>query len=177
MATSKSWQLFVHDGRHNHAIGAYHHGHVQYFRKSHMPPHNMLPFFREQNMDCAVRYIALHLLEIIQRPCQDEEEKDAWVQHGRRSSLFKCSMGLYIIYGLCFKFKFMMYSLYNMSLLEAIGMTQTSKNFTRRRSPSWYMRWLGKRPRCTRVIIYPRSKWDRSTRDVIGTMTTPNIMG
>ncbi|KAI5682871.1 hypothetical protein M9H77_04099 [Catharanthus roseus] len=67
MAMCENWQLFVHDGRHNHAIGVYSHGHAQVaklteeqliqieqFRKSHVPSHNILRFFREQNMGCAV---------------------------------------------------------------------------------------------------------------------------
>ncbi|KAI5648969.1 hypothetical protein M9H77_34974 [Catharanthus roseus] len=29
MATSENWPLFVHDERHNHAIGVYNHGHAQ----------------------------------------------------------------------------------------------------------------------------------------------------
>ncbi|KAI5657046.1 hypothetical protein M9H77_25839 [Catharanthus roseus] len=29
MATSENWQLFVHDGRHNHKISVYNHGHAQ----------------------------------------------------------------------------------------------------------------------------------------------------
>ncbi|KAI5666575.1 hypothetical protein M9H77_16428 [Catharanthus roseus] len=29
MATSEKWQLFVHDGRHNHKIVVYNHGHAQ----------------------------------------------------------------------------------------------------------------------------------------------------
>ncbi|KAI5649983.1 hypothetical protein M9H77_35988 [Catharanthus roseus] len=67
MATCENWQLFVHDGRHNHAIGVYNHSHAQatklteeqltqieQFRKSHVPPRNILQFFREKNVDCAV---------------------------------------------------------------------------------------------------------------------------
>ncbi|KAI5654163.1 hypothetical protein M9H77_31350 [Catharanthus roseus] len=67
MATSDNWKFFVHDGRHNHKIGVYNHGHAQaarlteeqlkqteQFRKSHVPPHNILQFFREQNVGCAV---------------------------------------------------------------------------------------------------------------------------
>ncbi|KAI5683227.1 hypothetical protein M9H77_04455 [Catharanthus roseus] len=50
---------------------------IEKFGKSHMTARNMLRFFREQNLDCTVRYVALHLLEIIQHPCQDEEENDA----------------------------------------------------------------------------------------------------
>ncbi|KAI5656536.1 hypothetical protein M9H77_25329 [Catharanthus roseus] len=77
MATSKNWQLFIHDGRHNHAIGVYHHDHAQAaqlteeqliqtkeFRKSHMPLRNMLQFFQELNVDYAVRY-NMPLLEAV----------------------------------------------------------------------------------------------------------------
>ncbi|KAI5678356.1 hypothetical protein M9H77_09306 [Catharanthus roseus] len=55
MATSENWQLFVHNGRHNHKIAIYHHGYDQaarptdeqlqqteQFRKSHVPPCNIL---------------------------------------------------------------------------------------------------------------------------------------
>ncbi|KAI5649431.1 hypothetical protein M9H77_35436 [Catharanthus roseus] len=58
MVMSENWQLFVHDERHNHKIGVYSHGHAQAarlteehlkqtekFRKSHVPPRNMLRFF------------------------------------------------------------------------------------------------------------------------------------
>ncbi|KAI5667800.1 hypothetical protein M9H77_17653 [Catharanthus roseus] len=67
MAMCENWQLFVHDGRHNHAIGLYDHGHAQaaklmeeqliqteQFKKSHVPPRNILRFFRERNVGCAV---------------------------------------------------------------------------------------------------------------------------
>ncbi|KAI5656401.1 hypothetical protein M9H77_25194 [Catharanthus roseus] len=62
MATSENWQLFVHNGRHNHKIAVYSHGHAQsarfmeeqlqqteQFRKSHVLPRNILRFFREQD--------------------------------------------------------------------------------------------------------------------------------
>ncbi|KAI5677610.1 hypothetical protein M9H77_08560 [Catharanthus roseus] len=68
MATSENWQLFVHTERHNHKIAVYSHGHAQaarlteeqlqqteQFRKSHVPPRNILRFFREQDVGCAVR--------------------------------------------------------------------------------------------------------------------------
>ncbi|KAI5676048.1 hypothetical protein M9H77_06998 [Catharanthus roseus] len=58
MAMCENWHLFVHEGRHNHAIGVYNHGHAQaaklteeqliqieQFRKSHVPP-------RSNNMIC-----------------------------------------------------------------------------------------------------------------------------
>ncbi|KAI5658964.1 hypothetical protein M9H77_27757 [Catharanthus roseus] len=75
MAMCENWQVFVHDGRHNHAIGVYTHGHAQaaklmeeqliktkQFKKSHVPPHNILQFFQEQNVGCAVKYVALTLM-------------------------------------------------------------------------------------------------------------------
>ncbi|KAI5666805.1 hypothetical protein M9H77_16658 [Catharanthus roseus] len=70
LVTSEKWQLFVHDGRHNHKIVVYNHGHAQaarlteeklkqteQFRKSHVSPRNILQFFREQSDGCAVRYV------------------------------------------------------------------------------------------------------------------------
>ncbi|KAI5678164.1 hypothetical protein M9H77_09114 [Catharanthus roseus] len=67
MATSENWQLFIHNGRHNHRIAVYSHGHAQsarlteeqlqqteQYRKSHVSPRNILRFFREQDIGCAV---------------------------------------------------------------------------------------------------------------------------
>ncbi|KAI5663522.1 hypothetical protein M9H77_22845 [Catharanthus roseus] len=67
METSENWQLFVHNGRHKHKIDVYSYGHAQsarlteeqlqqteQFRKSHVPPCNILRFFREQDVGCAV---------------------------------------------------------------------------------------------------------------------------
>lgn len=61
MATSEKWKLFVKDGRHNHEICIYYHGHVQttrlteeqlklneQFRKCHMIPCNILGYFQEK---------------------------------------------------------------------------------------------------------------------------------
>ncbi|KAI5678553.1 hypothetical protein M9H77_09503 [Catharanthus roseus] len=57
MAMCENWQLFVHDRRHNHAIGVYSHGHahaaklteeqliqIEQFRKSHVLPRNIYDF-------------------------------------------------------------------------------------------------------------------------------------
>ncbi|KAI5672640.1 hypothetical protein M9H77_13004 [Catharanthus roseus] len=67
MAINENWQLFVPNGRHNHKIAIYNHSHAQaarlteeqlqqtgQIRKSHVPPHNILRFFREQDVGCAV---------------------------------------------------------------------------------------------------------------------------
>ncbi|KAI5649548.1 hypothetical protein M9H77_35553 [Catharanthus roseus] len=58
MATSENWELFVQNGRHNHKIAVYSHGHAQsarlteeqlqqteQFMKSHVPPRNIVRFF------------------------------------------------------------------------------------------------------------------------------------
>ncbi|KAI5659761.1 hypothetical protein M9H77_28554 [Catharanthus roseus] len=75
MTTCENWQLFVHDRRHNYAIGVYTHGQAQatkltdeqliqteQFRKSHVLTHNVLRFFREQNVGCAVWHIDQNVL-------------------------------------------------------------------------------------------------------------------
>ncbi|KAI5652756.1 hypothetical protein M9H77_29943 [Catharanthus roseus] len=67
MVMCENWQVFLHDERHNYAIGVYTHGHAQaakltkeqliqieQFRKSYVPSRNILRFFREQNVGCAV---------------------------------------------------------------------------------------------------------------------------
>ncbi|KAI5681603.1 hypothetical protein M9H77_02831 [Catharanthus roseus] len=61
MATCENWELFVHDRRHNHAIGVYTYGHAQtakltdeqliqteQFRKSHVPPVISYDFFENK---------------------------------------------------------------------------------------------------------------------------------
>ncbi|KAI5682914.1 hypothetical protein M9H77_04142 [Catharanthus roseus] len=67
ITTCENWQLFIHDGRHNHAIGVYNHSHAQatkpteeqliqtkQFRKGYVRPHNILRFFRKQYVGCAM---------------------------------------------------------------------------------------------------------------------------
>ncbi|KAI5649708.1 hypothetical protein M9H77_35713 [Catharanthus roseus] len=57
MAMCENWQVFVHDGRHNHAIGVYTHGHAQTAKMTeeyHAPPRNILRFFQEQNVGCVL---------------------------------------------------------------------------------------------------------------------------
>ncbi|KAI5662141.1 hypothetical protein M9H77_21464 [Catharanthus roseus] len=50
MVTCENWQLFVHNGRHNHAIGVYNHGHAQATKLT----EEQLIHTKEQNVDCAV---------------------------------------------------------------------------------------------------------------------------
>ncbi|KAI5654462.1 hypothetical protein M9H77_31649 [Catharanthus roseus] len=105
MAMCENWQVFVHDGRHNHAIGVYTHSHAQaaklteeqliqieQFMKSRVPSRNLLRFFWEQNVSCVV-----------------SAQK---------------------IYNVVAKIKKNRMQGYNMPLLEVVGMTPTGKNFT-----------------------------------------------
>ncbi|KAI5675552.1 hypothetical protein M9H77_06502 [Catharanthus roseus] len=85
MTMCENWQVFVHDGKHNHAIGVYTHGHTQAaklmeeqltqterYRKSHVRPRNILQLFREQNVGCAV---SMPLLEVIRMaPTENQED-------------------------------------------------------------------------------------------------------
>ncbi|KAI5663229.1 hypothetical protein M9H77_22552 [Catharanthus roseus] len=83
IATSENWQLFVHDGRHNHEIAVYNHGHVQaarlteeqlkqteHLRKSHVPPRNILRFLRELNVGCAFRKYTMFLPRLRRTGCR-----------------------------------------------------------------------------------------------------------
>ncbi|KAI5659859.1 hypothetical protein M9H77_28652 [Catharanthus roseus] len=73
----ENWQVFVHDGRHNHAIDVYTHGHAQeaklteeqliqieQLKKSHVPPVIFYDFFGNKMWVCAVRYNR-PLLEVV----------------------------------------------------------------------------------------------------------------
>ncbi|KAI5678828.1 hypothetical protein M9H77_09778 [Catharanthus roseus] len=100
MATSKNWQLFVHNGRHNHKIVVYSHGHAQatrlteeqlqqteQLRKSHVPPRNILRISREQDIGCAVKKFTMLLPNLRGTGCREK--------YGRGSSSLKCGKGLH----------------------------------------------------------------------------------
>ncbi|KAI5652404.1 hypothetical protein M9H77_29591 [Catharanthus roseus] len=52
MATSENWQLFMHNGRHNHKIAIYHHGHAQAVRLTEEQLQQTEQF--RKNVGCAV---------------------------------------------------------------------------------------------------------------------------
>ncbi|KAI5667132.1 hypothetical protein M9H77_16985 [Catharanthus roseus] len=92
MAMCENWQVFVHDGRHNHAISVYTHGHAQaaklteeqliqieQFKKSHVPPRNILRFFREQNVGCAVS--AQKIYDVVAKIKKNRMQGRNTVQH------------------------------------------------------------------------------------------------
>ncbi|KAI5669153.1 hypothetical protein M9H77_19006 [Catharanthus roseus] len=159
MATSDSWQLFVHDGRHNHKIGVYHHGHAQaarlteeqlkqteQFRKSHVPPHNILQFFnnktlvkiysvvakikknRMQGRNTVEEVLCLSAkwgYMVFYRNC-DESNVLSNIVIAHPTSIAMIRTWPYVlIMHTTYKM-----NKYNMPLLEAVGMTPTGKNFT-----------------------------------------------
>ncbi|KAI5677565.1 hypothetical protein M9H77_08515 [Catharanthus roseus] len=76
------------------------------FRKSHVPPRNILRFFREQNGSCAVS--AQKIYNVVAKIKKD-------VMHGRNTSKEVLCLSA---------------QRYNMPLLEVVGMTPIGKNFT-----------------------------------------------
>ncbi|KAI5668655.1 hypothetical protein M9H77_18508 [Catharanthus roseus] len=120
MATSENWQLFVHNGRYNHKITVYSHGHAQsarlieeqlqqtkQFRKSHVSPRNILRFFREQDK----------IYNVVAKIKRNRKQGRNTVEEVLRLS---AERGYTVFYR----------NGYNMPLLECVGMTLTEKNFT-----------------------------------------------
>ncbi|KAI5680370.1 hypothetical protein M9H77_01597 [Catharanthus roseus] len=165
MATNKSWQLFIHNGRHNHKVVVYNHSHAQaarpteeqlhqteQFRNSHVPPHNILQFLREQDVGCAVSAQKIYnvVAKIKRNRTQGRNtveevlclsaEKGYTVFHRKReesnvlsdiivahpTSIAMIRTWPYIlITDITYKT-----NKYSMPLLEVVGMTPTGKNFT-----------------------------------------------
>ncbi|KAI5681502.1 hypothetical protein M9H77_02730 [Catharanthus roseus] len=165
MATSENWQLFVHNGRHNHKIVVYSHYHAQsarlteeqfqqaeQFTKSHVPPCNILQFFREQDVGCAVssqkiynavakikrnRMQGRNTVEEVLRLnakrgytvfCRNDEDSnvlsDIVVAHPTSIAMIR-TWPYVLIIDTTYKT-----NKYNVPLLECVGMTPTGKNFT-----------------------------------------------
>ncbi|KAI5674330.1 hypothetical protein M9H77_14694 [Catharanthus roseus] len=164
MAISENWQLFVHNGRHNHKIVVYHHDHAQatrltkeqlqqteQFRKSHVPPRNILQFFREQGVGCAVSAQKIYNIvakikknrmqgrntveEVLCLSAQKgytvfyrkREESNVFsdivVTHPTSIAMIR-TWPYVLIMDITYKT-----NKYNMPLLDAVGMTPTGKNF------------------------------------------------
>ncbi|KAI5678169.1 hypothetical protein M9H77_09119 [Catharanthus roseus] len=73
--TKNNWQLFVHNGRHNHKIVVYNYSHAQAARlmeEYHVRHRNILRFFREQNVGCAIRKYTMLLRRLRRTGCKDE---------------------------------------------------------------------------------------------------------
>ncbi|KAI5673424.1 hypothetical protein M9H77_13788 [Catharanthus roseus] len=164
MAMCENWQLFVHDGRHNHAIDLYSHGHAQaaklteeqliqteQFRKSHVPPRNILRFFREPNLGCAISVQKIYNIvakikknrmqgrntveevlclsaqqghTVFYRNCDDSNVLTNIVVAHPRSIQMMRTWPYVLIMDTIYKT-----NKYYMQLLEVVGMIPTSKNF------------------------------------------------
>ncbi|KAI5680598.1 hypothetical protein M9H77_01825 [Catharanthus roseus] len=160
MVTNESWQLFVQNGRHNHKVAVYNHGHAQaarlseeqlhqteQFRKSHVPPRNILRFFREQDVGCAVSTHKIYnvVAKIKRNQMQERNtveevlclsaERGYTVFHRNREksnvlSDIVVAHPTSIAMIRTWSYILIMDTTYTMPLLEAVGMTPTGKNFT-----------------------------------------------
>ncbi|KAI5662903.1 hypothetical protein M9H77_22226 [Catharanthus roseus] len=139
MAMYENWQLFVHDGRHNHAIDVYSHGQAQaaklteeqliqieQFRKSH-----------EQNVGCAVSsqkiYNVVAKIKKNRMQGRNTVEEVLCLSTIRDYTVFyrnreDCNVLSDIVVAHLTSIE--MLRTYNMPLLEVVGMTTTGKNFT-----------------------------------------------
>ncbi|KAI5656509.1 hypothetical protein M9H77_25302 [Catharanthus roseus] len=132
MPMCENWQVFVHDRRHNHAIGVYTHGHAQtaklteeqltqieQFRKSH-----------ERNVGCAVSIVAkikknrMQGRNTVEVLCVSAI-RDYTVFYRNRDDSNMLS-DIVVAHPTSIE----MLRTYNMPLLEVVGMTPTDKNFT-----------------------------------------------
>ncbi|KAI5649637.1 hypothetical protein M9H77_35642 [Catharanthus roseus] len=136
MATSDNWQLFVHDGRHNHKIGL---KQTKQFRNSHVPPHmfylpkiyNIVAKIKKNKMQGRNTVEEIIYLSakgdytVFYRNCEESNElSDTVIAHP--TSIAMIRMWPYVlIMDTTYKT-----NKYNMPLLEAVGMTPTDKNFT-----------------------------------------------
>ncbi|KAI5677911.1 hypothetical protein M9H77_08861 [Catharanthus roseus] len=165
IATSESWQLFVHKGKHNHKVVVYNHGHAQaarlteeqlqqtkQFRKSHVPPHNILRFLREQDVGCAVTAQKIYNVvmniksnrmqgrNIVEEVFCLSAQRGYTVFYRKREESNVLSDIVITHPTLIAMIRTWQYVLiidtthktnkYNMPQLEAVGMTPTRKNFT-----------------------------------------------
>ncbi|KAI5652273.1 hypothetical protein M9H77_29460 [Catharanthus roseus] len=124
MTMCENWPVFVHDGRHNHAIGVYTHVHsqaakmteeqliqIEQFRKSHMSPLLCLSAIRDYT--------------VFYRNCEDSNMlNDIVVAHPTSIEMLRTWPYVLIMYTTYKTNK------YNMPLLEVVGMTPIDKNFT-----------------------------------------------
>ncbi|KAI5658332.1 hypothetical protein M9H77_27125 [Catharanthus roseus] len=160
--TSENWKLFVHNRRHNHKIVVYSHGHAQaarlteeqlqqteQFSKSHVPPCNILRFFREQdkiyNVVAKIKRNRMQGRNTVEEVLRLSAERGYTVFHRNRkennvlsnivfahSTLIAMirTWSYVLIMDTTYKTNKVIYFLrYNIPLLECVGMTPTGKNF------------------------------------------------
>ncbi|KAI5649320.1 hypothetical protein M9H77_35325 [Catharanthus roseus] len=132
MAMCENWQLFLHDGRHNHAIGVYNHNHgqatklteeqliqIEQFRKSHKI-YNVVAKIKKNKMQGRnTGYTVFY------RNCDDSNVlSDIIVAHPTSIEMMR-TWPYVLIMDTTYKT-----NKYNMRMLEVVEMTSTGKNFT-----------------------------------------------
>ncbi|KAI5676121.1 hypothetical protein M9H77_07071 [Catharanthus roseus] len=143
MATSENWQLFVHNGRHNHKIAIYSHSHAQsarlteeqlqqteQFRKSHKIYNVVAKIKRDRMQGRNTVEEVLHLsaersYTVFYRNGEDNNVLSDIVAAHLTSIAMIRTWPYVLIMDTTYKT-----NKYNMPLLECVGMTPTGKNFT-----------------------------------------------
>ncbi|KAI5647605.1 hypothetical protein M9H77_33610 [Catharanthus roseus] len=139
MATSKNWQSFVHNGRHNHKIAVYHHNHAQDARltkEHHVPPVISYDFFENKTLIMQLKEPDTRKNRVEEVLClspqrgytvfyRTREESnvliDIAVAHPTLIAMIRTWLYVLII-DTTYKT-----NKYNIPLLEAVGMTPTEK--------------------------------------------------
>ncbi|KAI5683088.1 hypothetical protein M9H77_04316 [Catharanthus roseus] len=144
MAMCENWQVFVHDGRHNHAIRVYTHDHTQaaklteeqliqieQFKKSHVPPkiYNVVAKIKKNRMQGRntveeVLYLsAKRDYTVFYRNREDSNMlSDIIIAHPTSIEILR-TWPYALIIDTTYKT-----NKYNMPLLRVVGMTSTGKN-------------------------------------------------
>ncbi|KAI5681981.1 hypothetical protein M9H77_03209 [Catharanthus roseus] len=134
MATSESWQLFVHNGRHNHKVVVYNHGHAQAARLMEEHAQNIYNVVANikrngmQRRNTIEKVLCLSTQRgytVFHINCEESNVlSDIVVAHPTSIAIIR-TWPYILIMDTTYKT-----NKYNMPLLEAVGMTPTEKNFT-----------------------------------------------
>ncbi|KAI5662357.1 hypothetical protein M9H77_21680 [Catharanthus roseus] len=128
MATSESWQFLMYNGRHNHKIAVYHHGHAQAARL--MDEHaqkiyNVVAKINKNWMQGKNTLSAQRGYTVFYRNREQSNVLSGIVVAHPTSIAITRKWPYVLIMDTTYKT-----NKYNTPLLEAVGMTPTGKNFT-----------------------------------------------
>ncbi|KAI5667048.1 hypothetical protein M9H77_16901 [Catharanthus roseus] len=128
MATSENWQLFIHNGRHNHKIVVYSHGHAQAARLTEEQLQQTEQFKKSHGRNTVEEVLCLSAERDYTVFHRNREESnvlsDIVVAHPTSIAMIR-TWTYVLIMDTTYKT-----NKYNMPLLECVGMTPTGKNFT-----------------------------------------------
>ncbi|KAI5675618.1 hypothetical protein M9H77_06568 [Catharanthus roseus] len=91
MATSENWQLFVHNGRHNHKIAVYSHGHAQPSSSGRVMFDRAIYYDFSENKTLVLQLVPRKFTMLLPRLRGTRYRK----KYGRGSSPLKCRKGLH----------------------------------------------------------------------------------